>query len=184
MKALVPKVHEELDTIPDVTATGRFAAVRPAVEAARELYRQSAAKLNSMVCEVADFWTLCPFQSATALVVDDDKFVARIVSEALSKAGYGVTVVHTVDQAREILKKVVFEVAVVDMKLGDESGAVLSCSMPRCTRLYLISGRIDGPSLSRIAEKCNATAVLAKPFRGSQLAELVGSSRSCEAHGR
>lgn len=179
-----PKAHDKLDTIPDVTATGRFAAVRPSVEAARDLYKQSAARLTNMVCEVTEFWNTCPYQSATALIVDDEKLVARTLANTLSEAGYGVTIAYTVDQAKELLKKIVFEVAVVDLKVGTESGAMLSCAMPRCTRLYLISGKVDGPSLEEIAENCNATAVLAKPFRGSQLAALVGPPRGCVAHAR
>lgn len=53
-----------------------------------------------------------------ALVVDDEQFVAALVSSALEGAGFETAVAHSTTEAREMLAEIEPDIAIIDVALG------------------------------------------------------------------
>jgi len=64
-------------------------------------------------------------ESASLLLVDDDATFCRVLSAALEKRGFAVTVAHSVEQAIPLAESNPPEFAVVDLKMGGAPGLVL-----------------------------------------------------------
>lgn len=59
------------------------------------------------------------------LVVDDDPFIVRTLNDILSEDGFKITGAGSVSQAKKKLKSNFFNIALVDLKLPDDSGLKL-----------------------------------------------------------
>src|ERR687896_739875 len=59
------------------------------------------------------------------LVVDDDANLLELMKTRVESAGYEVALAHGADEAKSAAKNVVFDLAVVDMKLEGEDGISL-----------------------------------------------------------
>jgi DNA-binding NtrC family response regulator len=56
------------------------------------------------------------------LIVDDEASIRLLYSQELADEGYGVDTAATIDEALELLKKNSYAVALLDIKLKNESG--------------------------------------------------------------
>lgn len=109
---------------------------------------------------------------ASILVIEDDPDIASLLSRGLGAAGHHVDWVETPDEACSHLALQGCDAAIIDMMLGDESGAELLSrmrakghSMPAIilSALSRVEDRADGLD-------AGAQDYIAKPF---QMAELV-----------
>jgi two-component system response regulator RegA len=104
-------------------------------------------------------------ESASLLLVDDDVTFCRVLSAALVKRGFCVTVAHSVEQAIPLAKANPPEFAIVDMKMGGAPGLVLVKVLHELdpnTRIVVLTGYA---SINTAVEaiKLGATQYLAKP---------------------
>jgi CheY-like chemotaxis protein len=104
-----------------------------------------------------------------ALVVDDSDDQAELLRRYLERAGCGVVIASTAEQALLQLGELRPDIAVIDLVLPGISGEDLAGRVrethPEC--LLVITSVLDS---SRYPE---ADAVLPKPFTGAQLAQIV-----------
>ena len=99
------------------------------------------------------------------LVVDDDVTFCEVLSRALAKRGYEVSVAHDVDAAITIAREYPPEYAVVDLNMPGASGLVLVKALKDLdleTRIVVLTGYA---SIATAVEaiKLGATHYLAKP---------------------
>lgn len=64
-------------------------------------------------------------EKETALLVDDDESLTRILARALTRHGFDVVQAHTDEQAIHVCGKQQFDKAIVDLKLAESSGLQL-----------------------------------------------------------
>lgn len=87
------------------------------------------------------------------LIVDDDPAVARSMARLLRREGFGVKVAASCEHARTMPDR--FDVALVDLDLGDGSGLVLGSELlehQTARRVCFFSGTND-PELERRARE-------------------------------
>ncbi|HKD19464.1 MAG TPA: response regulator [Thermoanaerobaculia bacterium] len=86
-------------------------------------------------------------EPARILVVDDQEEVARVIHDDLAADGHDVAIAHAVDQAEILADDEPFELAVVDVMLGDRSGYDLTEALKRRADylpvLLVTAGMID-----------------------------------------
>ena len=109
---------------------------------------------------------------ANILVIEDDPDIASLLSRGLGAAGHHVDWVETPDEACTHLSQQGCDAAIIDMMLGDESGAELLSRMR--ARGHSMPAIILS-ALSRVEDRADgldagAQDYIAKPF---QMAELV-----------
>ena len=63
--------------------------------------------------------------SATFLVVDDDEIFCGVLTRALERRGYTVAAAGSVPEARQIIDRCPPDFAVVDLRIGNDSGLTL-----------------------------------------------------------
>jgi two-component system response regulator RegA len=108
---------------------------------------------------------------ASLLLVDDDITFCKVLSTALKRRGFDVTVAHSVEQAIPIAESNPPEFAVVDLKMGGASGLalvkVLHVLDPN-TRIVVLTGYA---SIATAVEaiKLGATQYLAKPANADEI---------------
>jgi DNA-binding NtrC family response regulator len=109
------------------------------------------------------------------LVVDDDVRIRRVFSEILKAEGYVVKTVETGKQAIAASKKLIFNVALIDVRLPDMDGTALIDKLketkPRMIRI-LVSGYPPVDSAIEAVSK-NADGYVSKPFNFQELLRMI-----------
>lgn len=127
--------------------------------------------------------------SQRVLVVDDDEPLARVMGRVLRSRGFECDVALTGAEARKLVEAQEYAIALLDVKLPDESGYGLLEEL-RSTRpdiaIVMISG-VDDPELGKAALEHGAYAYHVKPVGATQLYLLVVNNlrrRSLELENR
>ncbi len=120
---------------------------------------------------------------ASLLLVDDDATFCKVLSRALGKRGYTVTVAHSVEQAIHLALSNPPEYAVVDLKMSGASGLVLVKTLhdlDPATRTVVLTGYA---SIATAVEaiKLGATQYLSKPANTDEIIAAFGHSASTGA---
>src|SRR5437660_11515006 len=109
------------------------------------------------------------------LVVDDDEPLARVMARTLRSRGFECDVALSAAEARRLLEAKGYAVALLDVRLPDESGygllEELRATRPN-TAVVMISG-VDDPELGKAALEHGAFAYHVKPVGATQLYLLV-----------
>ena len=122
-------------------------------------------------------------QQPSLLLVDDDATFCQVLSRALEKRGFTVTVAHSVEQATPLALDNPPEYAVVDLKMGGASGLVLVQTLHEldaATRIVVLTGYA---SIATAVEaiKLGATQYLPKPANADEIVAAFGHLASSEA---
>ena len=111
------------------------------------------------------------------LVADDDPAVLRLIGDVLQRPGYRVVPASNFASAITLWSVDTFDLAIIDYKLADESGADLAeyiFAHDRVTPIIIISGFLpEFIPLSR--EIRQHVHFLGKPFAAAELRELVSA---------
>ncbi len=123
-----------------------------------------------------------PHEQAELLLVDDDITFCQVLSRALEKRGYRVTVAHSVEEALPLAAANPPEYAVVDLKMSGASGLILVRSlheMDTATRIVVLTGYA---SIATAVEaiKLGATQYLSKPANADEIVAAFGHNASAE----
>ena len=115
-------------------------------------------------------------EQASLLLVDDDAVFCQVLSRALEKRGYMVTVAHSVEQAMPLAQANPPEYAVVDLKMDGASGLALIRALHEldsATRIVVLTGYA---SIATAVEaiKLGATQYLAKPANTDEIVAAFG----------
>jgi len=110
-------------------------------------------------------------ESASLLLADDDITFCKVLSGALAKRGFAVTVAHSVEDAIPLAKSNPPEFAVVDLKMGGAPGLALVKVLHELdpnTRIVVLTGYA---SIATAVEaiKLGATQYLAKPANADEI---------------
>ena len=109
------------------------------------------------------------------LVVDDDEPLAKVMARVLRSRGFECDVALTGSEARRLVEAKDYAVALLDVRLPDESGygllEELRATRPN-TAVVMISG-VDDPELGKAALEHGAFAYHVKPVGATQLYLLV-----------
>ncbi len=122
-------------------------------------------------------------EQPTLLLVDDDTTFCGVLSRALGKRGFSVTVAHSVEEATPLAQSSPPEYAVVDLKMGGASGLVLIRTLHEldpATRIVVLTGYA---SIATAVEaiKLGATQYLSKPANADEIVAAFGHLPSAEA---
>lgn len=112
------------------------------------------------------------------LVVDDDLLVRMVAGEALSRAGYTVTLAEDGRDAMRKLESLSVDLIVTDVLMPDKDGLELTQDVKRRWPLMPIiaissGGRLDSSHYLPLANAMGAEAVMAKPLRPGPFLALV-----------
>lgn len=113
--------------------------------------------------------------SQRILVVDDEEPLAKLMARTLRSRGFECDVAFNAAQARELFEAQDYALALLDVRLPDESGYGLLeelRSRRPDTSVVMISG-VDDPELGRAALENGAYAYHVKPVGATQLYLLV-----------
>ena len=121
-------------------------------------------------------------EQASLLLVDDDHTFCEVLSRALSKRGFHLTVAHSVEQALPLASASPPEFAVVDLKMGGASGLVLIRALHEldpATRIVVLTGYA---SIATAVEaiKLGATQYLSKPANADEIVAAFGHSATTD----
>jgi two-component system phosphate regulon response regulator OmpR len=104
------------------------------------------------------------------LAVDDDDRIRRLLAQYLSKNGYVVITAEDAGQARQILKKYSFDMAILDVMMPGETGLEFSRYLKPSYDLPVLLLTAMGETEDRIAGlEAGADDYLAKPFEPREL---------------
>ena len=110
------------------------------------------------------------------LVVDDDQESRELLSEVLTTNGYAVGLVENAEAAQAVLDQDEdYRIVIADLRMPDGSGLELLKGLRRQSykrEVILMSSFISGPE-RKLALDLGVDALLEKPFRLSELLELV-----------
>ncbi len=112
-----------------------------------------------------------PANGQRLLIVDDEEPLARIMERTLRSRGYSSDIAFTAAQAREHFKANEYSLALLDVRLPDESGyGLLEELKALCpnTAVVMVSG-VDDPELGKAALEHGAYAYMVKPVGATQL---------------
>ena len=115
---------------------------------------------------------------ASLLLVDDDATFCKVLSAALEKRGFAVTVAHSVEEAIPLAEASPPEYAVVDLKMGGAPGLALVKVLHELdpnTRIVMLTGYA---SIATAVEaiKLGATQYLAKPANADEIVAAFSHS--------
>lgn len=112
-----------------------------------------------------------PDELPSLLLVDDDLIFCEVLSRALQKRGYAVSVAHDVDTAMVVAKQSPPEYAVVDLNMPGPSGLVLVKALTELDRETCIVVLTGYASIATAVEaiKLGATHYLAKPADADEI---------------
>lgn len=115
------------------------------------------------------------------LLVEDDEVFARVIGRALHRRNYTVACAYNVEQARQLIATEIFELAILDLNLGNQSSLslidLLKQSSPLCRILILTGYASIATAVEAI--KLGADNYLAKPADAEEiLAALLGDTSS------
>lgn len=109
------------------------------------------------------------------LVLDDEEIVCTRLKPALEKEGYRVTTFTDSREAKACLQERRFDIVVTDLKMrhvdGMELFDLVRSKWPD-TRVIMISG-FATVDVTRAALQAGVCDIMAKPFKISQLKELI-----------
>ena len=110
-------------------------------------------------------------ESVSLLLVDDDITFCKVLSAAMERRGFTVTVAHSVEQAIPIAENNPPEFAVVDLKMGGAPGLALVKvlhGLDPNTRIVVLTGYA---SIATAVEaiKLGATQYLSKPANADEI---------------
>ncbi len=110
------------------------------------------------------------------LLADDDPTFCGVLSRALEKRGFAVTVTHSVEEAAPLAWRNPPEFAVIDLKMGGSSGLTLVRALHELdagTRIVVLTGYA---SIATAVEaiKLGATQYLAKPANADEIVAAFG----------
>jgi len=127
--------------------------------------------------------------SQRILIVDDEESLAKVMARTLRSRGFECDVALDGAQARQLFESHDYALALLDVRLPDESGYGLLeelRSRRPDTAVVMVSG-VDDPELGRAAMEHGAYAYHVKPVGATQLYLLVENNlrrRSLEIDGR
>jgi sigma-B regulation protein RsbU (phosphoserine phosphatase) len=130
-----------------------------------------------------------PESSQRILIVDDEESLAKVMARTLRSRGFECDVALDAAQARQLFEGHDYALALLDVRLPDESGYGLLeelRSRRPDTAVVMVSG-VDDPELGRAAMEHGAYAYHVKPVGATQLYLLVVNNlrrRSLEIDGR
>ena len=108
---------------------------------------------------------------ANVLAVDDEPGVLDLVFRIVNEAGHVCTIAGDAKTARRMLSTDSFDVALVDVNLGDESGLSLVQEIldvhPQ-TAVIMVTGE-DDPAIAELALQAGAYGYVIKPFWRTEL---------------
>ena len=118
------------------------------------------------------------------LVLDDEEIVCTRLKPALEKAGYIVETFTDSRKAKEALEQRAFDIVVTDLKMANIDGMELfrlAKEVRPETEVIIISG-FATVDVTRVAMRAGVRDVIAKPFRISELKDLINKIAG-EIHG-
>ena len=121
-------------------------------------------------------------ENASLLLVDDDITFCRVLSLALERRGFTVTVAHSVEQALPLARDNPPEYAVVDLKMGGASGLTLAQALHEldpATRIVMLTGYASIATAVE-AVKLGATQYLSKPANADEIVAAFGHQASAD----
>ena len=110
-------------------------------------------------------------------VVDDEQIVCERLKPILEKCGFSVETYNEGASALKRLSETTFDVLITDIKMGQPDGIELlgyAQAHSPSTRVIIITGFATAET-AREAMKGGAVDFIAKPFRLSQLTDLVAT---------
>jgi len=84
-----------------------------------------------------------PREKPVLLLVDDDEVYCEVLGNALEKRGYEVSIAHDLARALQLAEQTEPEYAVVDLRIGSESGLELVkqlATLDENTRIVMLTG--------------------------------------------
>ncbi len=84
-----------------------------------------------------------PIENPVLLLVDDDEIYCEVLADALAKRNYAVSTAHNLAAAMQLARNIEPEYAVVDLRIGTESGLELVKQLARLdenTRIVMLTG--------------------------------------------
>jgi DNA-binding response OmpR family regulator len=114
-------------------------------------------------------------QTLSILVVEDDEAIAELIRMVLNdEVGWGATVVHSADAARQVFRYVRSEVLVIDVNLPGTSGLDLLRLLRQDPHwheppIILMSANDGQPGIREVVRAGQVTTFLRKPFDPDQL---------------
>lgn len=114
-------------------------------------------------------------QTLSILVVEDDEAIAELIRTVLNdEVGWGATVVHSADAARQVLRHVRSEILVIDVNLPGISGLELLTLLRQDPQwheppIILMSANDGQPGIRTAVNEGLVTAFLRKPFDPDRL---------------
>ena len=112
------------------------------------------------------------------LIVDDEEALAKLMARTLRSRGFESDVALTAAQARQFFESTDYSLALLDVRLPDESGYGLLQELRHKwpdTAVVMISG-VDDPELGYAALELGAYSYLVKPVGATQLYLVVVNS--------
>lgn len=110
-------------------------------------------------------------QAPTALIVDDEKQMLKIVSFALETQGFNTTTATDAAQAIELFQSRNFEILILDVMLPEFSGIWLCEQVRRVSNVPIIMLTAKGEIADRVAGlEAGADDYVVKPFHPRELA--------------
>ncbi len=82
-------------------------------------------------------------ESPALLLVDDDEIYCEVLGDALTKRNYAVSIAHNLSDALQLAERMEPEYAVVDLRIGTESGLELVkqlAALDENTRIVILTG--------------------------------------------
>lgn len=115
-------------------------------------------------------------ESASVLVVDDDVDTCQNLSDILIDMGYGVSVAHNGVQALDLVRKLPFDLALLDLKMPGMDGLTLYGEIKklRPDTLAIVISAFVSPENETAAYGAGCLRVLSKPIEFSTLLPLLG----------
>ena len=115
--------------------------------------------------------------SPKVLIVDDDQESRDLLCEVLEANGYSAEAVADGEAAREVLDRDGgYGILIADLRMPKETGLELIRHLHQQNwkhGIILMSSFISGPE-KKLAKELGAHALLEKPFRLSELLQIVG----------
>lgn len=115
-------------------------------------------------------------EKPTLLLVDDDQALLDVLTHAMQKRGFCVTTANSAESGFAIAKEDPPEYAVVDLKMGGNSGLVLVrqlAALEAGTRIVVLTG-FASIATAVEAIKLGATHYLAKPVDADDIVAAFG----------
>lgn len=102
---------------------------------------------------------------SSLLLIDDDVVFSQVLARALENNGYEVVIANDIAQAQAAVSISILEFAVVDLRIGDESGLTIIPELlgaNRAMKIVVLTGYASIPTAVE-AIKLGATHYLTKP---------------------